>query len=275
MNTDYTVYEQEESWSIEYKGKTRICVFRLFPGIFLGYNQIETSELPLAPFSSFFRSPVVLRINFSLAGICEIRTKKGDYIYVKGGHMSIISDRAAKVFSYPTGFYAGIELYIQEEAMAKAPDGFDPFGIDFAAISSVYLRHRSTLSSDIRGEFSPIVQAIQDQLSGRGAPDISLLRLYSLLVLRMLSSGTVALDPEPISVLTPRQVDFAKTACEILTSHLAARITILELAEQLGIGESSLKNWFHAVYGKSISAYRRDLRISAAKRLLIGKDAAL
>ena len=165
-------------------------------------------------------------------------------------------------------------MYIEEEAMAKKPHEFDPFGIDFSAIISGCLRHHSTLSSDIHSEFSPIIQALQDLL-GQGSPDTHLLRLYCLLVLRMLSSGAVALHPEPISILTPRQVECAKTACNILTDRVDSRVTIRELAAQLAIGESSLKNWFHAVYGKSISEYRRDLRITAAKRLLVNSDLSI
>lgn len=271
MNTDYYVDEKKDSWHIVYKGKTKICVYRLFPGILLGYNQIETRELPMAPFTPFFRSEIVMRVNFSLAGICEIRTKKGDYIYVKGGHVSISSDKAAKGFSYPTGFYTGIELYIQDEALKKLPDGFDPFGIDFGAIFSTYLRHQSTLSADMQNELAPLAQSLHALLK-KESPDLSQLRLYSLLVLRMLTAGAVVLNPEPISVLTPRQVECAKTACEILTNQISRRITIPEIATQLGIGESSLKNWFRIVYGKSISAYIRDLRIQTAKRLLVDSD---
>ena len=81
------------------------------------------------------------------------------------------------------------------------------------------------------------------------------------------------LDPVSISALTIRQVNFAKEAEKLLTENLARRESITGIANQLGVGASSLKNWFRSVFGKSISEYMRDLRIQEAKRLL--SDSAL
>ncbi len=40
------------------------------------------------------------------------------------------------------------------------------------------------------------------------------------------------------------------------------------IAEQFGVSETSLKNYFRGVYGKNVSDYLRDLRMSTAERLL-------
>lgn len=57
-----------------------------------------------------------------------------------------------------------------------------------------------------------------------------------------------------IAVLTPRQKEIV--------------IPIKEIAIQLNVSETSLKNYFRGVYGKNISDYLRDLRMEYAKKLL-------
>ena len=108
-----------------------------------------------------------------------------------------------------------------------------------------------------------------------GSPDVEQLRLYCLLVLRILSSGSLDLSPIPVTALTMRQVEFAKSAERLMTRDLSKRITVREAARQLNVGESSLKNWFRDVFGKSISEYMRDLRIREAKRLLADSDCSI
>ena len=71
-----------------------------------------------------------------------------------------------------------------------------------------------------------------------------------------------------LSALTAQQVNAAKSAEKALTQDLSKRLSIAEVAREIGVGETSLKNWFRAVFGKNISVYLRDHRITESKRLL-------
>jgi len=266
------INETPECTRAIYKEICKISFWRLFPGVMLGHNDIKTKELPVDLFAPIFETDAIMRINFSLSGICEVRTEAGDYIYVKGGYMSISIDPSPKTFSYPSGAYEGIELYIFRDALISDHPYFDLFGITVEGIKDTYLSHQLTLVADRWVVFLPIVQALQELIK-QASPDIEQIRLYVLLLFRMLCVEKTRLEPASISALTIRQVNFAKEAEKLLTENLARRESITEIANQLGVGESSLKNWFRSVFGKNISEYMRDLRIQEAKQLL--SDSAL
>ena len=64
------------------------------------------------------------------------------------------------------------------------------------------------------------------------------------------------------------QVEIAKKAERILTADLKQHIPVKQIAIQFGVSETSLKNYFRGVYGKNVSDYLHDLRMSTAERLL-------
>ena len=63
-------------------------------------------------------------------------------------------------------------------------------------------------------------------------------------------------------------MEIAKKAEQILTADLKQHIPMKQIARQFGVSETSLKNYFRGVYGKNVSNYLRDLRMSIAEKLL-------
>ena len=53
-----------------------------------------------------------------------------------------------------------------------------------------------------------------------------------------------------------------------MTADLKHHIPMKQIAQQFGVSETSLKNYFRGVYGKNVSDYLRDLRMSIAEKLL-------
>jgi len=269
---DFYIYETPKCTRAVYKEISTVSFYSLFSGVMLGYNDIKTKELPNDLFAPIFDTDVIMRVNFTLSGVCEVRTEAGDYIYVKGGYMSISRDTSPKMFSYPAGAYEGIELYFFRDALQSDHPYFDLFDITVKDLEGTYLNHQLTLVADRWAVYLPIVQALRELIK-QASPDMEQIRLYVLLLFRMLCVEKTRLEPVSISALTIRQVNFAKEAEKLLTVNLARRESITEIANQLDVGASSLKNWFRSVFGKSISEYMRDLRIQEAKRLL--SDSAL
>ena len=66
------------------------------------------------------------------------------------------------------------------------------------------------------------------------------------------------------SLMTTGQVEIAKQVMEVLTKDLGQHVSVETLAELFGISASSIKNYFRGVYGKNISTYMRESRMSAA-----------
>lgn len=269
---DFYIYESPVCVRAVYKDTSTVSFSRPLPGVMLGYNDIKTKELPQDLFAPIFDAQPVIRVNFSLSGVCEVRTEEGDYIYVKGGYMAISRDTSPKTFCYPTGNYEGIEIYLFEDALKPDHPFFDLFDISVSDFRKTYLIRQLTVLTERWGVYLPIVQALR-RLMKLDSPDLEQMRLHILLLFRMLNVEEIRLEPVSVSALTVRQVNFAKQAERMLTEDLARRTSIAAIADQLGVGESSLKNWFRSVFGKNISEYMRDLRIQEAKQLL--SDSAL
>ncbi|MBF1128262.1 MAG: helix-turn-helix transcriptional regulator, partial [Dialister invisus] len=70
------------------------------------------------------------------------------------------------------------------------------------------------------------------------------------------------------SFMTMGQVQITKQVMEIISADLSKHYSIENLAAPFGISPSSLKNYFQGVYGKNISTWLREARMSAASMAL-------
>ena len=94
------------------------------------------------------------------------------------------------------------------------------------------------------------------------------MKISVLQLLHLLLDKTTISPEKTLTFYTKVQVEIAKKAEQLLTMDLKEHIPIKEIAIQLNVSETSLKNYFRGVYGKNISDYLRDLRMEYAKKLL-------
>ena len=95
------------------------------------------------------------------------------------------------------------------------------------------------------------------------------MKLRVLELLHLLLDTRNAAQEKTLTFYTSIQVEIAKKAEQILTADLKQHIPMRQIAQQFGISETSLKNYFRGVYGKNVSDYLRDLRMSMAEKLLV------
>ena len=84
-------------------------------------------------------------------------------------------------------------------------------------------------------------------------------------------AGAAAARPAPAPApvyYTRSQVAMAKQIEAIITSDLSRPHTVREFAERFFVSESSVKNYFHGVYGQSIAQYMTGQRMLLAAKLL-------
>ena len=72
------------------------------------------------------------------------------------------------------------------------------------------------------------------------------------------------ISPSKSNYLTSGQAAIARRTHERLTSDLSRHISAREIAEELGVSETSLKNYFKEVYGSCISDYMKEKRMKYA-----------
>ena len=93
----------------------------LFPigdGILLSHVQIEASQWPNSPAPENHR---LLLLNYCIKGRCEVELDNGSFTFVSGGELSLDTHSAEKSFSFPGGYYEGMELFLDIEELEKKP----------------------------------------------------------------------------------------------------------------------------------------------------------
>ena len=262
----YSIHKGPNSIVYSYGQNTRISVFGIAPGVLLSDNIVGDSSLPMA-WPERLQSDNIVTINYSISGICELTSTHGNYIYVRGGWLSISSERTHDSFVFPTGSYRGIEVFLDPRRTDASHGTIATFGISADSIKSLYLTEHETFLTSSLDKLAGPLEALAS-LFELGAPDLALLRLNTLLLLRELSCGYADIVPVTAGALTPRQVAMAKCAEHILASDLSRRIPMRALAERMGVSESSLKSYFRAVFGEGVADHFARLRLAKAEELL-------
>ena len=87
-------------------------------------------------------------------------------------------------------------------------------------------------------------------------------------LLLLLCTSEMPEKSDESSFMTMGQVQIAKQVMEIISADLSKHYSIESLAAPFGISPSSLKNYIFGVYGKNISIWRREARMSAGSLAL-------
>lgn len=67
----------------------------------------------------------------------------------------------------------------------------------------------------------------------------------------------------------------AKKAKEILTADLSRHISMKQISQELNVSETSLKRYFHLVYGTNVSVYMNEVRMQYAAELLTSSQMSI
>jgi AraC-like DNA-binding protein len=91
----------------------------------------------------------------------------------------------------------------------------------------------------------------------------------SLELVALMSSELVETADVRRSQLSAHDIDRLERARARLGEHLEAPPTLTELARAAGLSETRLKGGFRALFGTPVFAYLRQIRLEAARRLLL------
>ncbi len=274
MLTEYDKIKVMEKYIIKKDGlKTEIVLkdagkfvlYEIFPGILFAFNEVNASVLP--KITTDGTGDCICTVNYAANGTCGLYSSNGKYIYLRAGELMISNEQAERSFEYPVNSYSGIEIFILREAL-KNEELLSFFKIDIEQMLHTCLPNSHT--TVIVENVNLFKNTINDILTlyGKGILDLSLLRLHTFYILRMLTVGAVEFRSGYEGALSKSQVNMARQAEHLLTSDLMNRETIASIAKDMGISATSLKNYFRAIYGQNISEYLKEKRIEKAKKLL-------
>lgn len=260
----------------EHEGKMKWIV--LNECLYIGYIDIWSRYLP----DSVFRSPsfrkqgtVPFKINYCFKGRCEVGLNSGTTTFVTGDEIALdygTSGDGKKAFFYPTAEYEGIEVIIVPSE--KLSSEISVFGAEKTADNLIEkLSHRNEPVITVADKrVKRCVEEIKEDIQGDYDTNLLMADIIKLLLLL----GDISFDADKRrTYCTPSQVDIAKKALEIITEDLSSRHTAAELAAKFGVSESSLKNYFRAVYGRGYNDMIREIRMKKAAELIISSKKSL
>ena len=239
-------------------GSIKVTIFPIITGIYLSLNEATG---PSIPFDENTYDYELTTINQCLSGRCEFKHPGEAVSYISPQLTCIARKRHMDAFYYPLGKYTGLEISIIESMIDKTTsDYLRVFSIDMDLLISKYLNQTETFigKADARllTAFKELYQILTTRNLGR-------IRLKVLEIFELLISEEVV-SPSKSSYLTSGQAAMARRAHDILTHDLSRHIAVREIAAELGVSETSLKNYFKEVYGSCISDYMKEKRMKYA-----------
>lgn len=242
-------------------GYAEITIYPFLPGIIVTLNDVHAPEMPSG---SYLHDKDIMLINYCIEGRCEFRISDNEYRYVKDKFTSIGSLIVSDRFYYPYANYRGFEIYIYKKLFTE--ETFRILDLFHINIDDLYRKYNnrenlSILKTDMQ------CQRVWAELYAEKNPDRGLLLLSVLKILHFFSN-TDSITPANALYLTKWQAGLAKEVREILTRDISRHISMREISRQLNVSETSLRNYFFAMFGMSVSEYMQEERLKKSSALL-------
>ena len=240
-------------------GYIELSNYYILSGIFLARNAIHTQMVPCGDDNAYKKSFLV---NYCIDGRCEFKVDGDNYSYVDHGLMSVSSQMAQGNFYYPSSYYLGYEIYVMPDNFSQETERIlKIFGINIDYLLQLYTKSAIFYASDT-------VLKLWDNIDEcNGNCNIGQIRLDVLQILKYLyDHGPITSAQTPY--LSRTQAMLVKRAKEILTADLSQHISMKMISQELGVSETSLKRYFHLVYGTNLSTYMNEIRMQYAAELL-------
>ncbi len=247
-------------------GYMELTNYYILPGIFLTRNEIHTQMVPCGEGDMHRKSFLV---NYCIDGRCEFKVDSDNYSYVDHGLMSASSQMAQGNFYYPSSYYLGYEIYVMPDKFNQHTESIlKLFDIDMDTLLQTYTRSAIFYASDTVLKLWDNIDECNDSCN------IGQIRLDTLQILKYLyDHGPITSAQTPY--LSRTQAMLAKKAKEILTADLSRHISMKQISQELNVSETSLKRYFHLVYGTNVSVYMNEVRMQYAAELLTSSQMSI
>lgn len=244
-------------------GTGTVEVITLFPGVVLQFHSFHCKSFHLSESKEVGNS---LKINYCIEGRMEVRMSDNLFLFMEPGNLSVDVRKAQDSFQFPCGHYHGVELLFHSSTLNRdAPELLKTVEVDG---KQVQLRFCKDAQSYAVWADNRLRKLFEDM--GNAPPECRTpyLQIKVTELLLLLCKSDMSEKIYESSFMTMGQVQIAKQVMEIISADLSKHYSIENLAAPFGISPSSLKNYFQGVYGKNISTWLREARMSAASMAL-------
>lgn len=246
------------------EGISKTTLFNILPYMHLIFFDIHARSLPGEIAENAVYHP--MQFNYCIGGRIELLLDDSSYIYLKEKDFCISRQTSQSESYFPTRYYHGITMYFDPDFFTKANSNVEElFNLNLSRLPEIYFEQKDTYIAEANSEISKIFERLWQLYE---VPSSFYMKLCVLDLLHLLSDAKSSAHEKTLTFYTNTQVEIAKKAEQILTADLKQHIPMRQIAQQFGVSETSLKNYFRGVYGKNVSDYLRDLRMGMAEKLL-------
>ena len=244
-------------------GTGTVEVITLFPGVVLQFHSFHCKSFHLLESKEVGNS---LKINYCTEGRMEVRMSDNLLLFMEPGNISVDVRKAQDSFQFPCGHYHGVELLFHSSTLNR--DAHEMLKTVEVDGKQVQLRFCKDVQSYVVRADDRLRKLFEDM--GNAPPECRTpyLQIKVTELLLLLCKSDMPEKSDESSFMTMGQVQIAKQVMEIISADLSKHYSIENLAAPFGISPSSLKNYFQGVYGKNISTWLREARMSAASMAL-------
>ncbi len=237
--------------------------YEIFNNMFICFYDISTSEIP-GNGNSYNKN--LTQFNYCIEGRIELALEDGFNVCLKEDDFCLSREVSKTPFFFPTKNYKGVTIYFDEEKFQCANNELlSTFELDFQNLNKKYFKGQSTVIMKSSSELKDVMIMLWDnrEILSNFRLKNSALEIINFLL------NTVVKSSEKRTYHTKTQAEIAKKARTILIENLTEHIPIKSIATKFGVSETSLKNYFKAVFGENISEYLRKYRMEKASQLLL------
>lgn len=250
------------------EGSGSMRFFHMFPGVTLALISVSAPFWPapvLTGETAESTGPLIL--NYCTCGRCELVLNDNRSIFLSAGHVSLTEKFACGEYSYPGRNYEGVELFIDPEVAQSDSMLHNYFGIDIRVLREQYCPDGKTFIA----KTSPPDELL-NRLYGRGNAEhtekLISMKTGVIDLLAWLQYQPVMPETSRLVYYTRSQVEMVRHIEAVISAELPVPHSAQEFAQNYGVSENSIKNYFSGVYGQSIPQYTRQLRMVRAAELL-------
>lgn len=252
-------------------GRYTMTSYKVFPGITFVYSDAHIQSVRFEERST--TPDDIIEISHCREGRLESRIN-GECCYLSAGDIAVArTNSVSSSLYFPLRHYHGLTVYID---LNRAPYCLSCLLDDVAVQQKVISERLSNIGSGFIARVKPPFEHIFSELySVPAVIQNGYLKIKALELLLFLSTLDTKQDELYERSYTRSQVKLAKAVCRYMTEHMDDRITLEQITEHFHISGAHIKKIFKGVYGVSIGAYIRTLKMESAAYMLEYTDKSI
>ncbi len=240
----------------------RMKYYKIFENMFISFFEISAFELTG---NSDYSDENYIHFNYCVEGRIELALEDGFNVCLTAGDFCLSRERSHNPSFFPTKNYQGISIYFDTALFPTNNYALlQAFNLKFESLGERYFIKRNT---SVAKSDDTLKSVMLDLWTEKETVSEFKLKHSAIFILNILISHSYPEDNQR-TYYTQLQAEIAKRAEKILTVNLQEHVPIKIVAEKFMISETSLKNYFKAVFGENISEYLRKIRMKKAAKML-------